>query len=133
MEVRIECTPEEFERLRELCPEIGEVRIRTQPQQKPKKAPGDYPPEFENFWAIYPRKTAKALAFHSWNARLAEGVYVNELLECATNYADFMKQERTEEGFMLHASTFCGPNQRWKDYILPRTTKKMFDRSAYVP
>ena len=133
MEVRIECTPEEFERLRELCPEVGEIRIRTQPQKQQKKAPDAYTPEFENFWAIYPRKTSKALAYAAWNARLNEGVSENQLMEAAQNYADFMKQERTEEGFMLHAATFCGPHQRWKDYIIPRATRKMFDKSAYVP
>lgn len=130
MEVRIECTVAEFERLKAVLPEILEVKIKG-PSQPQKSRDEKYPREFEQFWDAYPRKDGKSLAFRAWNARIGEGIGHSTLTACAKNYSDFTKQERTEERFMLQPATFCGPNRRWEDYLSPRVTKPMF--SGYVP
>jgi len=47
------------------------------PKGRSRKAPANYPPEFEEFWSEYPRKEAKGIAFKAWVAacdRLAKRI-----------------------------------------------------------
>ncbi len=132
MEVHITCTPDEFAQLSEMLP--GITSVKTVEPRKPQKARGDnYPREFEQFWSQYPRKSAKALAFSAWNARIGEGVSHEEITKAAKNYSDYCVQERTEEKFIMQPSTFCGPNCRWKDYLRPRTTQDLPFSQTYRP
>lgn len=130
MEVRIECTLAEFQRLKEMFPEISEVKIKgaSQPQKSREEA---YPREFEQLWAVYPRREGKSDAFRSWNARIGEGIPHEMLTRCAKNYGDCMRQERTEAKFILQPATFLGPNKRWQDWKESRLTAELPFR--YVP
>jgi len=79
-----------------------------------------YSGEFEEFWNIYPRKTNKRGAFKCWQARLREkidgkpAVTASQLMAYTANYAEAVRGK--EEQFILHASTFLGPNHRYRDY-----------------
>lgn len=81
----------------------------------------EYTPDFEEFWSIYPRKVNKVGAFKKWRARLKEkgGPTKEQLIQAARNYADYCHKRGTEEEFILHAATFLGPQERWKDFLEP--------------
>ena len=70
---------------------------------------------FEQLWAIYPRKVRRSDAFAKLKTLLRAGVPPAELLEATTNYARIRQYE--DSAFTLHAATFWGPSQRWRDYL----------------
>ena len=89
---------------------------------KPKK-PGQAPsPEFERFWASYPRKVAKDAAWQVW-CRLLRGSYgppprdPEALIAAAARYGDECRADCREQDKILHARTFLGPQRRWTDYV----------------
>lgn len=87
---------------------------------KPPKNP--YSEEFEELWATYPSgsggvKPNKKGAFHSFNARRNEGVEFSFLKTCVTNYrAKCDLEGKTGGNYVLNASTFFGPSQRYLEY-----------------
>lgn len=130
MEVRIECTLAEYERLKEILPEVCAVTIKGTPQPQ-KSREEKYPPQFEEFWSVYPRRDGKTDAFRSWNARINEGAPHEMLTKCAKNYGDYMRQEQTESKFIMQPATFLGPNRRWQEWKESRLTAELPFR--YVP
>ncbi|WP_103110585.1 phage replisome organizer N-terminal domain-containing protein [Brevibacillus reuszeri] len=82
-----------------------------------KKNVSGYSPEFERFWSIYPRKIGKKEAFKNWKTRLKEKVDPDTLIQAATSYAASCKQRGTSPEYIMHASTFLGPNEKYADYI----------------
>jgi Helix-turn-helix domain len=70
---------------------------------------------FSEAWKHYPRKIAKGAAEKAFAARLKEGVDPSLLLEATENYARTCKGK--ESRYILHGSTFYGPDERWKDYL----------------
>ena len=90
-------------------------------QKAPSRGKKSYTPEFEEFWKVYPRKIAKRAAFDKWQARLKEkgGPTQEELMQAARNYRDYCEKKGTEEQFIMYASTFLGPRERWKDFLEP--------------
>ena len=76
----------------------------------------NYTPEYQTFWAIYPRHAGKALAAEQWGKRLEEGLTADMLVGCATRYAEAVKIRMTDEGYIMQPATFLGPNRRWEDY-----------------
>lgn len=82
----------------------------------------EYSPDFEAFWQVYPRKTAKAAAYRKWKARTKrDGTEpgAETLLKAAQNYREACRMAGTEECYMMHAATFLGPQRRWEDYLEP--------------
>jgi len=75
-----------------------------------------YTDEFNTFWKAYPRNTNKRGAFKCWLKLLKEGEAPERITMCAKNYAAKMKTDKTEPQFILHASTFLGPNRRYEDF-----------------
>jgi len=78
----------------------------------------DYPPEFESFWSVYPRKVEKPGAFKVWQRVSKNGSTPEQLLSAAKNYAEDMKQKgRLGTEYVKHAATFLGPKGAYLDYI----------------
>jgi hypothetical protein len=84
----------------------------------------EYAAAFKVLWELYPRKIGKVQAERSC-IRLVQRGDANweQLTSAAKFYADAMKAEGREERHILHASTFYGPMERWRDYILPPEAK----------
>ncbi|WP_422445999.1 hypothetical protein [Thermoanaerobacterium sp. DL9XJH110] len=77
----------------------------------------DYTPEFEQFWAIYPRKVEKKKAFRVWNTRLKEKISPHDMITAARNYAAYCKKQSIEARYIKHPGTFLGPDKPFTDFI----------------
>ena len=69
---------------------------------------------FDNFWTVYPRKTAKGAATAAWVKALKKAT-AEEIIKAAQDYRD---DPNREEGFTAHASTWLN-QERWLDDPLP--------------
>jgi len=69
---------------------------------------------FDQFWSTYPRKVAKTRARGVFRRRFVEGLF-DEIMVATRNYALARKGE--SDRFTLHASTFLGPDERWKEWL----------------
>jgi hypothetical protein len=92
----------------------GTLTVIEPSDKKPSKSSSKYSAAFEALWVIYPRKINKAGAYRAAKARVKAGVKFHELHEATLNYA--AATEGTEEKFILHGSTFFGPDDRWRDW-----------------
>ena len=74
----------------------------------------DLAEKIEPIYSAYPRKLGKQLGID----RLARQNFTEERLadfkKAVDNYSAYCKQQKTEEKFILHFSTFVG---RWKDWL----------------
>ncbi|VBB39938.1 hypothetical protein TRIP_E230121 [uncultured Spirochaetota bacterium] len=75
----------------------------------------EYPADFEDFWAAYPRKEGKVKAYEQFMINLKNGCSAQEMMQSARKYAKARVGEDTQ--FTLMPSTFLGPSQRWREYI----------------
>lgn len=104
-----------------LLRELGETNHSEQecekPEPKSQKAISNYSTNFEEFWAIYPRKADKAQAYKKYKARLEDGFSHEQLLEAAKNYAEQCRRDRTEEKYIKHGKTFLGESTPFLDYL----------------
>lgn len=80
----------------------------------------EYSSDFEAFWAQYPRKANKKGAFTKWKATLRKkgGPSAPDLIGAATRYAAVCQRKGTTQDYMLHAATFLGPQERWREYLV---------------
>lgn len=78
-----------------------------------------FSPEFEAFYAAYPRRVVKKRAWKNWNVCLKGGASPEELTAAAAAYAERCRRLRTGEEYILHPSTFLGPSEPWRDYAHP--------------
>ena len=80
-----------------------------------------YSDDFEEFWSAYPRRLGgnpKKLAFKAWTARIREGINSADLMTAVKVYArDCDRNGRIGTEFVMQASTFLGPNERWREYF----------------
>jgi len=88
-------------------------------EKEPEKAPvaekEPEPDDFVAFWDVYPRKVNKVGALKAWRARLREkSATPGALITSAQNYATKVAGKDPE--YIIHPSTFLGPQQRWKDF-----------------
>jgi hypothetical protein len=72
---------------------------------------------FELAWKAYPKRNPnpKKLAKKKWDERVAEGVEPRDLIAAVDRYAAWCKAKKKASDVILMASTFFGPNERWKD------------------
>jgi len=89
----------------------------------------EYSPEFDEFWAQYPRHIDKKRAYKAWCARLKAGYSPAAMIQAATNYAAHCKSNSTEERFIKHPATFIGPELSFMDepWQKPITSKPKDD------
>lgn len=73
------------------------------------------PPGFADCWKQFPRKLNRKGAAKAYRARLRAGIDHQELLKATKNYAKTMAGK--EPQFVMHGSTFFGPDDRWRDYL----------------
>lgn len=74
------------------------------------------PPQFDEFWSIYPRKMSKADAVSAWKALLKNKESIDDILKATKNYAKECEGKETQ--FVKHPATFLR-KERWKDYLSP--------------
>lgn len=100
----------------------GELPFPEVEQEKPAQAPKrqEYPKEFEEFWAAYPRKDDKGQAYKKYHARRKDGFSAEELLTAAKNYAAQCKRKKTEREFTKQAKTFLSETTPFIDYLPKR-------------
>lgn len=83
----------------------------------PKK--NAYPDDFEQVWAIYPKRAggnSKADACKAWNARVNSGATVQELLDGTQRYADFVRATgKLNTEYVKQAATFFGPSKHYEE------------------
>lgn len=80
---------------------------------------------FDNFWNVYPRKTAKGAATASWVKALKKAT-AEEIIQAAASYRD---DPNREESFTAHASTWLN-QERWLDGSLPQKSLPVGSRGS---
>lgn len=99
-----------------LSPGAGEQRSRGTGEQgnsKTRERVG-YSPEFETFWATYPRKESKRQAWTAWGKAIKRAS-VEAITEGALRYA---QDPNRSDQFTKHASTWLNADG-WEDDALP--------------
>jgi hypothetical protein len=74
----------------------------------------EYPGDFEEFWAAYPRKEGKVKAYEQFVINVKNKCLASEMMRSARNYAK--SREGEDAQYTLMPSTFLGPSQRWKEF-----------------
>ena len=103
----------------------------TAPKKPVKKATAkhEYPEQFEYVWDMYPKRgggNPKRSAYGSWKQRLADtddtGSMIHALADGVTRYKAYCDATGvTGTAYVLHAATFFGPNERYKeDWTIPK-------------
>lgn len=77
----------------------------------------EYTKDFEKFWSVYPRTADKFNAFKQFKLRLKEGVTLEKIMTATQNYVAEIRRRSTPEDRILHAKTFLGQAERYKEYI----------------
>ncbi|GAI93098.1 unnamed protein product, partial [marine sediment metagenome] len=73
-----------------------------------------YTPQFKKFWAEYPNKKEKDVAFGVFKSLKKKEQ--EQVVIAARNYRIETKKEKQEKKFIKHPATFLRKN-RWKDYL----------------
>jgi hypothetical protein len=88
--------------------------------ERKKKSNDADDPVFEEAWKAYPKREGdnpKATALKAWRARVRGGVDPQRLLAATKAYADAMRRQgNLGTRYVLHASTFYGPGDRYAAY-----------------
>lgn len=128
--VRAKRPPAEDPRVGQLRADGGDIHAstgRTTAPTKPSREPSPEPSKktraeealvaaaFEDFWTLYPRKTAKGTARSAWPAAVKAAGGVGRILEGATRYAQDPNRDPT---FTAHAATWLR-GERWNDDPIP--------------
>lgn len=73
---------------------------------------------FEEAWSLYPKKVAKQSALRAYKATVKrQGVgIVPDLLRAVKSYSKALSAKGTPKEYVLHPSTFFGPDERWREW-----------------
>lgn len=77
----------------------------------------EYPKDFEEFWAAYPRREGKVKAYEQYMINVKNGCSTADMMAAARNYAKAREGEDMQ--YTLMPSTFLGPSQRWLEHVKP--------------
>jgi hypothetical protein len=80
----------------------------------PKKIPVSFPPEFEQFWEIYPRKVGKSAAFAAWKKIELTPERLDDILSSVTWHMQSRDWMRDGGKFIPNPSTYLNQG-RWMD------------------
>jgi len=83
-------------------------------ERKLKDTKLNYSDEFLEFWEYYPRKVNKKGAYKAWCTLMKKEVDREVFDRAVTNYVESVRGK--DETYIMHPSTFLGPNERWRDY-----------------
>ncbi|GHV34625.1 hypothetical protein FACS1894187_05600 [Synergistales bacterium] len=75
-----------------------------------------YSPEFEAFWAEYPRKIYKKSAYIAWKTAARTTEDKNNAVVAAKNYALYVAQRGDTVDHIRHGESFL-QRDRWRDFI----------------
>ena len=89
----------------------------SRPMKHPKETPIETPGEFEIFWKVYPRKTAKGAARKAWEKLTAE-----DRAAAITGAKRFAADPNREDTFTPYPATWLNAEQ-WEDEPLPVAKK----------
>lgn len=79
-----------------------------------------YSPSFDQFWARYPKRTAKAVAIKSWNKlKLDEPLFI-AIMTALDNHKKNPDWGKENGKFIPHASTWLN-QRRWEDEVAVET------------
>lgn len=73
--------------------------------------------DFDDFWQYYPRKYKKQTALRAWTARVKDKHMPAEMIAAARIYADHCRTSHTEPRFIMHGSTFIGPDVPYLEWL----------------
>lgn len=74
--------------------------------------------DFEKWWKHYPKKAGKEQAQKYWQKLMQQGWTNEQLICCAVNYGNLVKQENREPKFIKQADGFLNPEKKmFKDYL----------------
>jgi len=80
----------------------------------------EYSEEFREFWAAYPLKVRKLVAFKKYQVVRKHPEHTRARVnDSAVEYAAVCAREKREDRFILHPATFL-EKDRWKDYCFDR-------------
>lgn len=77
--------------------------------------------EFEQIWAVYPKRDRQKESLKCFRARRKEKISFEILLLATQHYA--ARQSFPEAPFTMMGSTFFGPNERWRDFLDPSSSQ----------
>ena len=92
-------------------------RVATNKNEKNEKNEKKYICSFDEFWKCYPRKQDKARAYSCYVARLNDGYTEEQLLTACKNYSKECEENKTEQRYIKHGSTFLSVNEPFLDYL----------------
>jgi predicted phage replisome organizer len=75
-------------------------------------------PDFDSFWASYPRKVERKKALKAWRARIKGGAAAADMIAAARAYAEECSRKGKAPEYVKHPATFVGPNEPWIDYLI---------------
>lgn len=84
-------------------------------------------PDFADFWAVYPRKIAKAAALKAWN-KAVKSAAAEDVIAGARRYAE---DPNRAERFTAHPATWLNAG-RWEDEPLPSRSSGPRDRQGEI-
>jgi len=80
-----------------------------------------YPPEFENAWSFYPKRSIKdnqLTAYQNWKKRINEGIDHEDLLRATQNYQIVMEiKGNIGTDFVMQGKRFYGANKEYEQYL----------------
>lgn len=76
-----------------------------------------YTPEFEVFYAEYPRSENKSQTFTNWKSKLKNGLTVDLIMKAVKNYKFKCEAEKTENQYCYKSSNFLGKANYVNDYL----------------
>lgn len=106
--------------------EQGSSGTEEQRKSKPRER-GGYSPEFDTFWATYPRKEAKRQAWKAWGKAI-ERATPERITAGASRYAD---DPNRSEQFTKHGSTWLNADG-WEDEPLPAQSPSSASSPTWV-
>jgi hypothetical protein len=108
------------------APDGADLPQPPEPGERPEEPVGSvkptdseqYTPEFEQFWASYPRPVNKTKAYRQWQARLRSKRFTPaDMTAAAQNYAQSCDVNNTETKFILHPATFLSRDLIFREWI----------------
>lgn len=81
---------------------------------------------FDEFWALYPRKIAKAVARKAWS-RLSQQQQL-DAAKAIQNHIEYWESKETELEFIPHPATWIN-QERWEDELVIEPKKQKIDKT----
>ena len=94
--------------------ELTETEPAPKPANPKKRPLGEYPPNFEEFWKIYPSNRGKAAAFKAWGKAKKRGATEEQLKTAAAGYRGYVTRLGRAEEHIKHASSWLNQDD-WLD------------------